>query len=107
MAIDHSQCEHEKNSKARAKCRRAQAEGDAPPRRKVIKTGLGATPRSVKDDDDNYGQTPRDRDKQCMNCGVEKIEYKGTDPLSGLLLYVGEKCEYIVRRSLDKSVVEG
>lgn len=97
--ISHKDCDHPSTPGARAKCRRARG---------------GATPKEVdlskasraKDPDDNYGQTPRDRDKQCVVCGVEKIEWRGTDPLSGILLFVGAKCEYMVRRSEDKAPVE-
>lgn len=54
-----------------------------------------------QDKDDSYGQTPRDKDKECHVCGVERIEFRGTDPLTGLLLYVGERCSYMVKRSDD------
>jgi len=46
-------------------------------------------------------QTPRDKDKQCDVCGVEKIEYRGTDVLTGTLLYVGQRCQYMIRRGGD------
>lgn len=57
-------------------------------------------------DDDRYGQTPRDRDKECVNCGVERITMRGTDPITGLLLYVGDKCSYMVRRSPDITPID-
>jgi len=99
--ISHKDCDHLSTPGARAKCRRAK--GGATPK----EVDLSKANRSrAKDPDDNYGQVPRDRDKQCMNCGVEKIAWKGTDPLSNLLLFVGERCEYIVRRSLDKAPAE-
>lgn len=97
--ISHRDCEHASTPSARAKCRRAKN---------------GATPKKVdfskvegrgRGGNKEYGQTPRDRDKQCMNCGVERILYRGTDPMSGLLLYVGERCEYIVRHADDRQEV--
>jgi len=98
--INHSNCDHESSRAARAKCRRGATQGDAP-KRKV----MGREKREAGDTD-SYGQTPRDRDKQCDNCGVEKIAYRGTDPLTGILKFVGEKCEYIVRRSEDRLELE-
>lgn len=98
--ISHKDCDHPATSKDRARCRKARAGGATP--KKVDFSGVERRSK----DDDKYGQTPRDRDKQCMNCGIEKISWRGTDPLSGLLLFVGEKCEYIVRRSLDKAPAE-
>ena len=105
--ISHKDCAHESTSGARAKCRRANGQGPKkepwhPP---MVLPEKGASVKVV--DFDNYGQTPRDRDKQCMNCGVEKIAFRGTDPLSGLLLFVGERCEYMVRRSEDRQEVAG
>ncbi len=38
---------------------------------------------------------------QCDVCGVEKIAYRGTDPLTGLLMTVGSRCKYYIRRSDD------
>lgn len=54
---------------------------------------------STKDPDDNYGQTPRDRDKECHTCGVERIEYAGRDAFTGMEVWVGEKCKWRVARS--------
>lgn len=100
--ISHKDCEHPSTPSARAKCRRAQAKGeDGATVKEVNFTGVSQKKASV----DKYGQTPRDRDKQCQNCGVERILYRGTDPLSGLLLFVGERCEYMVRRSPDRQEV--
>lgn len=59
---------------------------------------MGKKERQEKDDS-NYGQTPRDKDKECHVCGVEKIEFKGTDAFTGLLVLVGEKCAWRVKRS--------
>lgn len=101
--ISHKTCEHPSTPSARAKCRRANGVGPKkqdwhPPM--VLPQGRA----SVKEVDfrgDSYGQTPRDRDKQCMVCGVERILYRGTDTLSGLLLFVGDRCQYMVKRSDD------
>lgn len=106
MGMSHTDCAHPSTSGARAKCRRANGGGPKkeqwhPP---MILPPEGASIKTMPDD--NYGQTPRDRDKQCMNCGVEKIAYRGTDPLTHLLIFVGEKCEYMVRRSEDRMEVE-
>jgi hypothetical protein len=62
----------------------------------------------VPDDttDLNHGTTPRDLDKQCMNCGVEKVVMRGTDPMTGILMYVGLRCEYLIRHALDIAPVE-
>lgn len=118
--INHTDCDHPSTSGARAKCRRARSEG------KVVVTTLGphcddcthesctrlrpkagATPKYIgkahhdPDRPRNQGTTPRDKDKQCMNCGVERIEFKGTDPFTGMLLFVGERCTYKVENSDD------
>ena len=92
--IDHSSCDHPSTSGARAKCRRAQ-NGSAPKTKK-----MGATPRTPKEDD-SYGQTPRDRHMECDKCGVEKIEMRGTEPLTGILIYVGSKCSYYLKHADD------
>jgi hypothetical protein len=42
-------------------------------------------------------QTPSNPALCCDNCGVERIAYKGTDMLTGILKFVGEKCYYIVK----------
>jgi hypothetical protein len=49
----------------------------------------------------NTGQVPRDKDKQCDICGVERIVAKGTDPLRNILIFVGERCAYMVERQDD------
>lgn len=99
--ISHKDCAHPSTPSARAKCRRALQGGKPkevwhPPM--VLPQGRA----SVKVlDDDNYGQTPKDKSRECHVCGVEKIEFRGTDSLTGLLLFVGEKCKYMVKRSPD------
>lgn len=93
--IDHSNCDHAATSSARAKCRRSGGNAE---------NGQGATTRTInfKGSGAAKARTPRDRDKQCDNCGVERIAYKGTDPTNGILRYVGDKCEYIVRHAHDR-----
>lgn len=94
--IDHSNCDHPRTSSARAKCRRAQAGGGSTPKRKAsekevdFKGSGGATP-----------QTPRDRSDECHICGVERIEFKGTDAWTGLHVLVGERCAWRVKRAND------
>jgi hypothetical protein len=107
--IDHSGCDHPATSGARAKCRRARGGGATPKE----STGKRATPKTwggkAHHDPDrprNTGTTPRDRDKQCMVCTVERICCKGTDPLTGQLLYLGERCMYRIERSEDFVEVE-
>src|SRR5690606_6816869 len=76
MRISHAQCEHESTPKARAKCRRQRNGGEGKATPKVVNfstTGRG------KDPDDNYGQTPRFKEDECMVCGVEEIQFRGTD----------------------------
>lgn len=41
-----------------------------------------------------------------MVCTVERICCKGTDPLTGQLLYLGERCMYRIERSEDFVEVE-
>lgn len=98
MTINHSNCDHESSRAARAKCRRLLAGGDAPASTKTVNmrgSGSGA-PKS---------QTPRDRDKACDICGVERVEIMGTDPVSNRLIFVGEKCSYYLKRALDTVAV--
>jgi hypothetical protein len=38
---------------------------------------------------------------ECDNCGVERVDRRGTDVLTGVLRYVGPKCAYTVKRSPD------
>lgn len=100
--IDHSKCDHPRTSKERAKCRRAQQDGDAPPARKK----MGATPREVGGKEDNYGQVPRERWMECDQCGVERITHRGTDPVTGVLRYVGPKCLWTIKRAPDISPLD-
>ena len=97
--INHSNCKHPSTSGARSKCRKARASG------KEFTAEEGATPMELdlskstsrkKDDEDRYGQTPRDRDKQCDVCGVERIAWRGLDVISNVVLYVGQRCKYYV-----------
>ena len=97
--INHSNCKHPSTSGARSKCRKARAAGSE------FTAEEGATPRDLdlskstsrkKDDEDRYGQTPRDRDKQCDVCGVERIAWRGLDVISDIVLYVGQRCKYYV-----------
>lgn len=53
----------------------------------------------------NRGTTPRDRDKQCMVCGVERIEFQGTDPKTNRLLFVGERCTWMIENDPDFKAV--
>lgn len=66
---------------------------------------MGKRERQEKEDD-KYGQTPRDRDKECDKCGVEKIEYRGTDMITGILIYVGEKCRWYIKDADDLTALE-
>lgn len=101
--INHSNCDHPSTSGARAKCRRAQASGEAGPKRKR----MGATPREVGTrDDDNYCQTPNRKDMECHVCGVERITWQGTDPLNHILRFVGDKCRYLIQDAEDLQAVE-
>lgn len=93
--IDHSKCDHERTSSARARCRRGGS--DAPKRERKA-----ATPRTVGvDDDDNYGQTPAWKADECHVCGVERSEFKGTDAFTNLFVLVGPRCAWRVKRSDD------
>lgn len=97
MPIDHSKCDHERTRAARAKCRRG---GDSTPR----KAKASSKDVDFSGSGGQKGQTPRDRDKQCDVCGVERIAYFGLDVLSGVRLYVGERCYYMVKRDPDGAV---
>lgn len=105
--ISHKDCTHPSTPGARAKCRRARVKGEVlvgfQPPLYSLDARLGPKLASVKEvgRERNRGQTPRDKDKQCDICGVEKIAYRGTDPLNGILLTVGERCEYYVRHAED------
>lgn len=100
--INHSNCDHPRTSSARAKCRKAQANGKV-----HTDASQGATPVEVdmrRSDPTGKAQTPRDRDKQCDVCGVERIAYRGLDVISGVVLYVGERCYYMVKRDPNGAV---
>jgi hypothetical protein len=92
--IDHSKCDHPRTSGARAKCRRGGSQGTAE---------VKASTKEVdfKGSGGSKPKTPRDRENQCMVCGVERFEYRGRDPLTGTMLYVGEKCYYMVQNDPD------
>lgn len=94
--IDHSRCDHPSTSSARAKCRRAQARGDAVPQngaavKEVDFSGSGGAKSS----------TPRDKDRACMVCGVEPFTARGRDVVNDTMLYVGDRCFYMIQRDPD------
>lgn len=91
--INHTACDHPSTSSARARCRRARANGSTHTERGEVK----ATPHIVGSD--GKPQTPRFKSDECHVCGVEKIEFKGTDQWTGLLVLVGERCAWRVKRS--------
>lgn len=99
--IDHSTCDHASTPRDRAKCRRARAKGEVlepgfhpplyslgpPPKEK-------ATPRAPGEER-NQGTTPRDRDKQCQVCSVERVVAIGKHREHlDLTVAVGERCFY-------------
>lgn len=43
---------------------------------------------------------------ECHKCGVERIIARGTDPISGILLYVGAKCYWYIKDAADRQPVE-
>lgn len=92
--INHSNCDHPRTSSARAKCRRAQKNGATPHDVDFTEVWEEKAPKRPKG-------TPRDRDMQCDVCGVERIEIRGTDPLTGVVISVGEKCSYMLKQSED------
>lgn len=97
--ISHTDCDHPSTSGARAKCRRARANGqEVKTTERVPSDGASV---KVIGRERNTGTTPRDRDKQCDVCGVERMEFRGTDILTGLMLYTGERCAYYIKRSDD------
>ena len=103
--IDHSNCDHPRTSGARAKCRRSKQEPW--PRPPLYSLGpppgkKGATPKRIGDEEeDRYGQTPGRKEDECHKCGVERIEYAGTDPISGILLFVGSRCRWYIKDAPD------
>jgi hypothetical protein len=106
--IDHSQCDHPRTSGARAKCRRAKGGGDSTPREKDAskKEVFFGFAHHDPDRERNRGTTPRDRDRQCMVCTVELIQWRGTEPTSGRLLYVGERCYWRIKNAPDVEMVQ-
>lgn len=101
--IDHSQCDHERTRAARAKCRRLQqTEGGTGPARQK------ATAKEVdfSGSGGQRGQTPSQKSDECHVCGVEMIRYSGTDAWSGLLVFVGEKCLWRIKRSPDLTLLK-
>lgn len=91
--ISHADCDHPNSSSARAKCRRARAKGEA--HTEEGKVQEGATPVVVLEEKErNRGKTPRDRDKQCDICGVERIRVRGMHRWNGMLTSVGWDCHY-------------
>lgn len=95
--IDHSRCDHERSSKARAKCRR---DNGATPRKS------GATPRALNLPKDDEDVRPKDRDRQCHNCHLRLIEWKGKDRVNDMLRYVCTKCKYILDPAQSISFME-
>lgn len=100
--ISHTTCDHPSTSGARAKCRRARAQGEVHTEEVGFSAPLwslgpppppGATPR-VLEKERNRGTTPRDRDKQCDMCGIERIEVRGIHRWNGTMIFVGERCMY-------------
>lgn len=104
--IDHTNCSHERTSSARAKCRRLRQEPWPRPPLFSLGPPPGVKKASVKEvDEDRYGQTPGRKEDECHKCGVERIAYSGTDPISGIVLYVGERCRYYIRGVEDEKAV--
>lgn len=95
MTINHSNCDHPSTSSARSKCRRAHANGHEVAQGASVKTVNFARGGAKK------ASTPRDRDKQCDICGVERIVMRGTPPVEGYMIFVGEKCAYYLNDALD------
>lgn len=94
--IDHSQCDHEKTRSARAKCRRQAAGGESTPKRRASESEVDFSGSGGQ-----RGQTPTQKSDECHVCGVEMIRYRGTDAWTGIMVYVGEKCLWRIRRSAD------
>lgn len=106
--MDHTNCDHPRTSGARAKCRR---QNKAPwPHPPLYSLGPPPKAASVKEVDfrgsgGKSGQVPRDRDKQCDVCGVERVMLRGTPPIEQRILYVGEKCSYYLNDAPDVMAV--
>lgn len=95
--MSHTTCEHPSTPAARAKCRRAN--GVSTPRTE------GATPRVLRLRDDRE-EHPADPARCCTVCKLRKIEWKGTDYITGILLYLCDKCKYHATLSGDLQEVE-
>jgi hypothetical protein len=98
--INHSDCDHERSSSARARCRRGQS-GGAPRKQRV------STPK--EDEGPEYGvhksRTPGFRGDECHVCSIERIVYGGTDAFTSLPVLVGENCKWRVKRSENFRVI--
>lgn len=99
--ISHTDCEHPSTSGARAKCRRARSKGEVHTEEGFVPPlySLGPPPKVgatalVLEKERNRGRTPRDRDKQCDVCGVERIQVRGIHRWNNMLISVGEDCMY-------------
>jgi hypothetical protein len=97
MTMDHSKCDHPRTPAGRSKCRRAN--GVSTPRTKLATT-------RVLDLDDEKEDRPADKARCCYNCGVRKIEWKGTIPVSGMFLFTCEKCKYLIVNAPDLQAIE-
>jgi hypothetical protein len=111
--IDHSGCDHPRSSSARAKCRRSRAAGEEGggarelgDSRATPKRSWGGKAHHDPDRERNTGQVPKDKANECHICHVERIVARGTDPLTGILVFVGERCSYMVERQDDFALVE-
>lgn len=117
--ISHTDCAHEKSSKARAQCRRERAkssggeEAGATVREVDFSGAAGASVKGVdfsgvgsRGEKERHGVgnalTPGHKHMECQVCGLERVKYKGTDQFSGLTVAVGDKCEYRIRTAPDR-----
>lgn len=94
--IDHSKCDHPRTPSGRSKCRRAHGVGSARNRQ--------ATPRVL--DLGEEEKRPADKARCCYNCGVRQIEWRGTIPVSGMMIFTCEKCKYLINKAQDLVAVE-
>lgn len=98
--IDHSQCDHPRTSSARAKCRRG---GGSTPRKKASEKEVDFS----KGSGGAQAQTPGWKSDECHVCGVERMEFQGTDSFTGLFVLVGERCAWRIKRSEDFAAMAG
>lgn len=108
--ISHADCDHPSTSSARAACRRrrARAGGETTTSNSSpasVKTKWGGKSHHDPDRERNTGQVPRDREAECHSCHVERILARGTDPITGILLFVGERCMWKVENQPDFQVL--